>query len=73
MTNDIGDDMLNSLLEVQRTMSTELLQAGFPSSPSWPTHLPTTLSNACGTLLILYCFAHIFGNEVGRQGQLCLS
>jgi hypothetical protein len=26
MTNDVGDDMLNSLLEVQRTMSAELLQ-----------------------------------------------
>ncbi len=33
MTNDVGDDMLNSLLEVQRTMSTELLQASmFPFS-----------------------------------------
>jgi hypothetical protein len=34
MTNDVGDDMLNSLLEVQRTMSTELLQASTPPAPS---------------------------------------
>ena len=27
MTNDVGEDMLKSLLEVQRTMSAELLQA----------------------------------------------
>jgi hypothetical protein len=69
MTNDVGDDMLNSLLEVQRTMSTELLQASFHMFPL-PDHLNQSLEG-CDSILYMLLSLVMWRGDKSTLSQAC--